>query len=267
MTHMSELGAKKDGPLCMPLYVIDPLLLRRAEMVKHWLLLKELLWTQTEASFKEACTLGAKLCAYGLDDVENPPSSESLVAWAQMDKWSNIISRTQATTELWKILKMGGALRRLNLLYDADRVSATDQRYCRFPVLHFACGHGSIDAVQILVQYPELDVNVQCQPLGECALLYCLRVGGNVIDCFQHLLFMRLLDVDLERDGKAISTAVNTAKEKKFKALWTAALLYLRKDYYPTVHHILLPLFLSITPIAHLVITLLMPNFFLFDNN
>jgi hypothetical protein len=233
-----------------------------------WAQFAAALGRRTMDSMYEAASLGEALREIGgsIDLVEAPNSCEVLCNWVRglsAQNWPALSEdkRTSLTDQLWKILEAGGVRKRINY-----RALPTPDGHSH-PALHLACGFGLKRAVEIILTCPETDVNACNHPNGETAAMYCLRFGVSA-PCFELLLSMRLLDLDLDlkaADGLTMQAKIDAINITdlnllKLRGTWTAAMHWLRLYYFPTIQQFLKAATFLPLPVIAITMSLLRPE-------
>jgi hypothetical protein len=202
----------------------------------------------SNTSIQQALNLGPSLlkCGGSLDLVETPNSSEALCNWVRAVSTKGGPSsvsdeeRRKTANGLWEILEAGGARTRINF---RSHLLHSDGLY--YAPLHTVFGFGSVHALEILLKLPETDVNLRMVPSLETAAMYAIgRMATWSWQCFELLVRMRLLDLDLDakaNDGLTTQQKIDAIPEVdvasfKIRATWNGAMYWLRHHYYPAIH-------------------------------
>jgi hypothetical protein len=240
----------------------------------------------TRSSFIAAIQKGRTLIAngIGLDVVLPFDSADVFACWAREPRDDGSIDdvadagtspepglnaeeKRALTEEMWEVLVAANAVAdgRVNNLCEwlAQGQRATP--------LHVACANGSITAVKLLLNQPDIDVNVQCCEHFETALMTCIRYSDtnleSAADCFQMILRKKLLEMDLDLTDVNGSTIQDLIDQEKFEkrdlkiyAYWNTAVHWLRHTYFPTLHRSLKHLTKLPLPLVVLIDSFILPK-------
>lgn len=160
----------------------------------------------------------------------------NLMVWVESER------RIRMNRQIWAILQRCGAYSLITSHHWMHDVQLNEDIH--LTPLHMSCGIGnnSPELSELLLQCPELDVNLKSRRTAsnteETPLIYCLRYANNSFGAFKNILTLRLLDIDLSpatRTQLAAKIDALEDKHSKFKVLWRTCLHWLDHTYYPAI--------------------------------
>lgn len=227
----------------------------------------------TEDGFREALALAPQLRKGGGLWMVEPHSCHALIDWARgavkpiggglyTNAWSNETIRDYLTRAIWPILLLGGARKWLNTL------SRYQPAHANLGAIHFACGFGSLTALELLLDCSETNVNLPSADGFTTPFMHCTTHSQLSAGCAQLLIQKRWYDIDVDAQnatGQTITVFLDRAPNihlpEPFFAAWNSFLSYLTTIYYPRIHAILNSTTLNLShSLANLILEFCKPH-------
>lgn len=218
-----------------------------------WARFAQKMMVRTEEAFKEAIELKDSLEQGGGLWMVESNQCHPLINWgrgamtsASIPNWSNETTRDSVTRLLWRILLLGGAKQWINELgNDADPYQGA--------AIHGACGYGSLTALSLLLECPELNPNRVASDGFTTPFMHCIKYwkrGDKVVTCAEMLARTRWYELDLDAanlNGENTLQILDALRHQdvplQLRAAWRTVIEYQKTLYYPTIQQFFSPLF------------------------
>lgn len=157
--------------------------------------------------------------------------------------WPNKEVEIRLTQKIWSVIKPA-IIAHINVTVD-DTTGAG----IRLAALHIAVGFGCVEATKLLLECPQLDVNVQTAPSLETPFHYASRLTHDFVEeAAVEILRRRLLEVDFDAKNSDLQTVddmlmARTLRPSFLASAWSHAKRWLRETYYPQTLTVLNALF------------------------